>query len=186
MTQADAGEVVAAHRGRLRRFIRRRVANDTDADDLLQDVLASLVEAEAWTRPIEQVTAWLYRTARNAIIDRSRKKHEEPLPLFGEEGELSPGDDEIAEVLFGTKSDPEDEYMRRLFWERLEQALAVLPEPQRVAFERTELQGWSFKRLSEETGVGVNTLLARKRYAVLTLREALRELYDEIVEGGAN
>ncbi|MBI5626410.1 MAG: RNA polymerase sigma factor [Nitrosomonadales bacterium] len=169
-------ETVARERGRLRSFIRRRVPNQSDAEDILQDVFFEFVAAYRLPETIEQVGAWLYRVARNRIIDRFRKKREEPL------AGLTGGADEefwLEEVLPSQDAGPEAAYARGVLLEALYDALAELPSAQRAVFIAHELDGRSFKDMSAESGVGVNTLLARKRYAVRHLQARLQAIYDE-------
>lgn len=169
-------EVISRERGRLRNFIRRRVPDASEAEDIMQDVFFEYVEAYRLPEPIEQVGAWLYRVARNRIIDRFRKKREEPLPeVMGEDGEEHWLDD----VLPSAEGGPEAVYARGVLMEELYAALEELPEEQRDVFIAHELDGVSFKELAEKSGVSMNTLLARKRYAVLHLRERLQAIYDE-------
>ena len=169
-------ETVTRERGRLGNFIRRRVPDASEAEDILQDVFYEFVEAYRLPEPIEQVGAWLFRVARNRIIDRFRKKREERLP------ELS-GEDEqgnwLDEVLPSADAGPEALYARGVLLEELTAALGELPSEQRAVFIAHELDGRSFKELAAESGLTVNTLLARKRYAVLHLRARLQALYDE-------
>ena len=169
-------ETVSRERGQLRNFIRRRVPDAGEAEDILQDVFFEFVEAYRLPESIEQVGAWLYRVARNRIIDRFRKKKEEPLPQWLEEE-----DDEhsLGIVLPSAEAGPEAAYARAVLLEELTAALEELPEEQRAVFIAHELDGRSFKELSFESGVAVNTLLARKRYAVLHLRTRLQTIYDE-------
>jgi len=169
-------ETVTRERGRLRNFIRRRVPDSSEAEDILQDVFFEFVEAYRLPVPIEQVGAWLYRVARNRIIDRFRKKREEPL------AELTGDEDEqfwLEEVLPSPDAGPEAAYARAVLLEELHAALDELPSAQRDVFIAHELEGRSFKELAAESGVGVNTLLARKRYAVLHLQARLQAIYDE-------
>jgi RNA polymerase sigma factor (sigma-70 family) len=163
-------DIFRREQGRLRSFVRRRVADEGDAEDILQDVFYALVEANWLTRPVEQASAWLFRVARNRIIDFFRKKR--PVQ-FEDEG--------IEDLLPSADAGPEEAYVRSLLWEELEQALAELPEEQRSVFIAHEIDGRSFKELAAETGVPVNTLLSRKRYAVLHLRERLKEINEEIM-----
>ncbi len=173
---------LTACRVRLKAFIVGRTAVREDADDILQEVTWQLMKVE---QPVENVAAWLFRAARNELTDRARKKRELPLADYysadDEEGFLP--EDELAETLFGVPQSPEEEYLRELLWNELEDALAELPVAQREAFEKTELHGYSFKALAEETGVSVQALLSRKHKAVLYLRTRLRHLYDELAEG---
>ncbi|MGA3190307.1 MAG: RNA polymerase sigma factor [Bryobacteraceae bacterium] len=161
-------EIFRREQGRLRSFVRRRVADEGDAEDILQDVFFKLVEAY----PVEQAGAWLFRVARNRIIDLFRKQKPVQLP----DGELT-----IDELLPSPDAGPEAAYARSLLWEELEAALEELPEEQRDAFIAHEIDGRSFKDLAEETGVSVNTLISRKHYAVLHLRERLKEINEEIM-----
>ncbi|WP_052283352.1 RNA polymerase sigma factor [Kluyvera genomosp. 1] len=172
---------LAACRTKLSAFIRGRTAVRADADDILQEVTYQLMKVE---QPVENVAAWLFRAARNEITDRSRKKRELPLSSYYADGEDDDRflEDELAETLFGVPQSPEDEYLSELVWQELNKALAELPAPQREAFEKTELEGYSMKALAEETGVSVQALLSRKHKAVLYLRTRLQVLYDDIVE----
>lgn len=169
-------ETVLRERGRLANFIRRRVPDPGEAEDILQDVFYEFVAAYRLPEPIEQVGAWLFRVARNRIIDRFRKKKEEPLPKVS--GEADEGT-WLDEVLPSPDAGPEAAYARAVLLEELYAALAELPEEQRAVFIAHELDGHSFKELAAESGVGVNTLLARKRYAVMHLRAKLKDIYDE-------
>ena len=165
--------------GRLRNFIRRRVLDAAEAEDILQEVLYELVAAHRLTQPIEQAGAWLMRVARNRIIDRFRKKRAEPFSnspfLVDEEDDGSALEDLLPSIEPG----PEGEAIRQVLLEQVEEALDELPPEQREVFIAHELEGASFKELSARWGVSVNTLLSRKRYAVLALREQLQEAYDE-------
>jgi RNA polymerase sigma factor (sigma-70 family) len=169
-------ETVSRERGRLGNFIRRRVPDASEAEDILQDVFYELVAAYRLPEPIEQVGAWLFRVARNRIIDRFRKKKEESLPEVS--GEADEGT-WLDEVLPSADAGPEAAYARAVLLEELYAALAELSEEQRAVFIAHELEGRSFKELAAENGVGVNTLLARKRYAVMHLRARLKKIYDE-------
>ena len=169
-------ETVKRERARLRDFIRRRVPDASEAEDILQDVFFQFVEACRLPEPIEQAGAWLYRVARNRIIDRFRKKREEQLP------QPSADDDDehwLPQVLPSLDGGPEAAYMRKVLLEELTDALDELPAEQRGVFIAHELEGRSFKELAAQSGVAVNTLLARKRYAVLHLRARLKSLYTE-------
>ncbi len=169
-------ETISQERGRLRNFIRRRVPDANEAEDILQDVFFEYVEAYRLPEPIEQVGAWLFRVARNRIIDRFRKKREVALPEM-------PGEEEdghwLEEVLPSADAGPEAAYARSVLLEELFAALEELPSEQRDVFIAHELDGRSFKELAAEKNVAVNTLLARKRYAVLHLRARLQSIYDE-------
>src|ERR1019366_3701567 len=169
-------ETVTRERGRLRNFIRRRVPDASEAEDILQDVFYAFVAAYPLPEPIEQVGAWLFRVARNRIIDRFRKKKGEPLPEVSGEGDEGSW---LDEVLPSPDAGPEAAYARAVLLEELYAALAELPVEQCDVFIAHELEGRSFKELAAESGVGVNTLLARKRYAVMHLRGTLKTIYDE-------
>ena len=169
-------ETVTRERGRLRNFIRRRVADPAEAEDILQDVFYAFIEAYRLPEPIEQAGAWLFRVARNRIIDRFRKKRSEPLV------DAPSGTDEepwLETVLPSPDAGPEAAYARKVLLEELYAALDELPEPQRAVFIAHEVEGRSFQTLAAESGVPLNTLLARKRYAVLHLRARLQSIYDK-------
>jgi len=173
-------EAVEQQRSRLRGFISRRVADPSDVEDILQEVFFELVEAYRLMKPIEMVGAWLFQVARNRIIDGFRKK--KPLPLENlnvesEEGEML----SIEEFLPSPDAGPEAAYTRTVLIEELEAALDELPDEQRSVFIGHEIEGRSFKELATETGVSINTLLSRKRYAVLHLRQRLQSVYDEFL-----
>ena len=176
------GETIARERARLARFIRRHVAETSEAEDILQDVFISFVEQYRLPQPIEQVGAWLVRVARNRIIDRFRKKREDPLPPAGNvspDGSDDGDDDWLAQVLPTATGDPEALYLRARLLDAIAQALDELPTHQREVFVAHELDGVSFKAMAAQRGVGVNTLLGWKRQAVLHLRARLRMFYDD-------
>src|SRR6476646_8006693 len=179
-------EVVSREQSRLLHFIRRRVPDPRDAEDILQDVFAELVEANRLLMPIEHVTGWLFRVARNRITDLFRRKRPESL---GGASASASGDDEegeplgLEDLLPSGDAGPEALYARNVLLEELELAVDELPPEQRAVFVGHELEGRSFKEMAAETGVSVNTLLSRKRYAVLHLRERLRSIYDELSKG---
>lgn len=170
-------ETVLKERSRLWNFIRRRVADQTDADDILQDVFYEFTQAYHLPEPIEQASAWLFRVARNRIIDRFRKKREVPL------ADLGASDDEddcrLDLMLPSPDAGPEAAYTRAMLLEELQLALEALPANQREVFIAHELDGVSFKEMAAQSGISINTLLARKRYAVLFLRQRLQALYEE-------
>jgi RNA polymerase sigma factor (sigma-70 family) len=173
-------EAFARERERLWRFIRSRVPNDADAEDVLQDVFSELVEAERLMQPLRQAGAWLFRVARNRIIDRFRKKAVEAAQSFpeAESGETR----FLDELLPGRDAGPEAAYAREVLLDELDAALEELTEEQRDVFVAHELEGRSFRELAQETGLSVNTLLSRKHYAVMHLRRRLRAIYREFVE----
>jgi RNA polymerase sigma factor (sigma-70 family) len=178
-------EIVAEQRSRLRNFIRRRVPDPSDVEDILQEVFYELVEANRLLMPIDHVTGWLFRVARNRITDLFRKKKPE---AFSDAAHNKPGAEDgellrIEDLLPSPDAGPEALYVRSVLLDELELALDELPNDQpmsqREVFIAHELEGRSFKELSAESGVNVNTLLSRKRYAVLRLRERLQSIYDE-------
>ncbi len=174
-------EVVKRERSRLRNFIRRRVPDPRDAEDILQDVFYELVEANRLLMPIGHVTGWLFRVARNRITDLFRRKTPESVG----DGVVGDEDDERlpwADLLPSPDAGPEALYARNVLLDELEMAVDELPEEQRQVFVAHELEGRSFREMAAETGVSVNTLLSRKRYAVLHLRERLRSIYDELTK----
>jgi RNA polymerase sigma factor (sigma-70 family) len=180
MTEQDRqiSEVVAEQRSRLRNFIRRRVPDPSDAEDIVQEVFYELVEANRLLMPIDHVTGWLFRVARNRITDLFRKKKPETFrgaATEDEDGELL----RIEDLLPSPDAGPEALYFQGVLLDELEFALGELPDEQREVFVAHELEGRSFKELSAETGVGINTLLSRKHYAVLHLRERLQSIYDD-------
>jgi RNA polymerase sigma factor (sigma-70 family) len=181
---ASAGKNISGLIGRFGKqllgFIRKRVNSQADAEDVLQDVWYQLTTAVD-TEPIEQMSGWLFKVARNKIIDRYRKKQPDSLDLLLESGESANGPD-LAAILLDKGQDPETDNLRSLFWKALDEALDELPEEQRTVFVWNELDGLSFKEIAERTGEKVNTLISRKRYAVLHLRERLLHLYQEIIE----
>jgi RNA polymerase sigma factor (sigma-70 family) len=172
-------ETVRREQARLRNFIRKRVADRADAEDILQDVFYELIEAYRMMRPIEQVTAWLFQVARNRITDLFRRKAR-TIPA---DGQASPPEDSdtvrLEDMLPSADDGPEAAYVRSVLSDELDAALDELPEEQRDVFVAHELMGYSFKELSARTGVSVNTLLSRKRYAIVHLRERLQAIYDE-------
>lgn len=170
-------EVINTYSHRLMGFIRKRVSNEADAEDILQDVFYQFIGN---TKPIEQLTAWLFTVTRNKITDRQRKHKPELLDdLYTE------ADDESmfnwTDLFFDESNNPETDYLRNLFWEALHNALNELPSSQREVFILNEIEGVPFKTIAEQSGETINTLLSRKRYAVLHLRERLGSLRDELL-----
>jgi RNA polymerase sigma factor (sigma-70 family) len=175
-------DVVQRERSRLLNFIRRRVPDARDAEDILQDVFYELVEANRLLVPIDHVTGWLFRVARNRITDLFRRIRPE---LFSETDEAEGGDERLrlADLLPSRDAGPDAVYARTVLLEALEHAVAELPPEQREVFVAHEIEGRSFKEIAATTGVNVNTLLSRKRYAVLHLRARLRTTYDDFMKG---
>jgi RNA polymerase sigma factor (sigma-70 family) len=175
-------DVVKREQSRLRNFIRRRVPDPRDAEDILQDVFYELVEANRLLMPIEHVTGWLFRVARNRITDLFRKKRPESI---GDTAVTDDDDEELLQIedlLPSSDAGPEALYARNVLLDELELAIDHLPEEQRDVFVAHELEGRSFKEIAADTGVSVNTLLSRKRYAVLHLRKRLQNIYDEFTK----
>ena len=174
-------DVVQRESSRLRSFIRRRVPDPGDVEDVLQDVFSELVEANRLLMPVEHVTGWLFRVARNRIIDLFRKKKPERFSdaaVADEDGELL----RLEELLPSPDAGPEALYARGVLLDELAVAVGELPPEQREVFVAHELEGRSFKEIAAATGVNMNTLLSRKRYAVLHLRERLHSVYDEFTK----
>jgi len=174
-------EVDEREQSRLRNFIRRRVPDPRDAEDILQEVFYELVEANRLLMPLEHITGWLFRVARNRIIDLFRKKRPENFSdtaVTDENGELP----QLEDMLPSPDAGPDALYARSLLLDELELALDELPAEQREVFIAHEIEGRSFKELAAEAGVSVNTLLSRKHYAVLHLRERLKKIYDEFTK----
>jgi RNA polymerase sigma factor (sigma-70 family) len=173
-------EAVERDESRLRSFIRRRVPDPRDAEDILQEVFCELVEANRLLMPVDHVTGWLFRVARNRITDLFRKKRPERF------SDTAVADDDellrLEDLLPSPDAGPEALYARGVLLEELEAALEELPGEQREVFLAHEVEGLSFKEIAAATGVGVNTLLSRKRYAVLHLRERLMTVYDEFMK----
>jgi RNA polymerase sigma factor (sigma-70 family) len=170
---------VQKERKRLLDFIRRRVRTEEDAEDILQDVFYQLITSYSVTQPIEKLTAWLFTVARSKIVDwyRKRKHQVSSLDAQGKEGPEGPLN--LEDILYDPTLNPDEVYARSLVWTELADELEELPEEQREVFVMHELEGKSFKEIAEVTGEPINTLLSRKRYAVLQLRERLQELYYE-------
>jgi RNA polymerase sigma factor (sigma-70 family) len=164
-------DVVRRERSRLRNFVRRRVADREDAEDIVQDVFSALVEANRLLMPIDHITGWLYRVARNRIIDLFRKRP------------IEPWSDVLEELLPSPDAGPDALYARNVLLDELAAAVDDLPAEQRAVFVAHELEGRSFAEIASETGVNVNTLLSRKRYAVRHLRRRLQHMYDEFTKG---
>ena len=174
-------EVVKRERSRLRNFIRRRVPNPADVEDILQEVFYELVEANRLLMPIDHVAGWLFRVARNRITDLFRRKKPESFSdarVEDEDGDVL----RVEDLLPSPDAGPEALYVRGVLLEELELALDELPDEQREVFIAHEIEGRSFKELSAASRVNINTLLARKRYAVLHLRERLQTIYDEFTK----
>ena len=178
---AAADKAFRSQRKRLFDFIRQRVRTEEDAEDILSDVFFQLISSYSVTEPIEKMTSWLYTVARNKIIDWYRKKRPESLPRDEHDPSLPLN---LEDILYDPTQNPDQVYARSLVWTELAEALDELPNEQREVFVMHELEGKSFKEIAETTGEPINTLLSRKRYAVLFLREKLQELYSEFEFNG--
>lgn len=181
MAKKSAAEIFAEYNSRLSRFIHSKVSGIEDAEDILQDVFYQLSRANKAINPIENISAWLYRVARNKIIDYRRKKKDEPFPAHYSEDDDEYIFDEIADIIYGEETTPETEAIRVLIFEEIQTALAQLPKEQREVFELTELKDFSVGEVAGKTHVPVNTVLSRKHYAVKFLRKRLEELYTDII-----
>jgi RNA polymerase sigma factor (sigma-70 family) len=179
----SAADTFTEYRERLLQFIHSRTHRIEDAEDILQDVFYQFTRMNDIAKPVEQTAAWLYRTARNKIIDKSRKKKDEPLPASYDEDEDEYIFDQIADIVYGAESTPETNYLRALIFEEIKTALDELPEEQQMVFELTEIAGLSVKEVAEKTNTPFNTVLSRKHYAVQRLRKRLAELYGDVMGG---
>jgi RNA polymerase sigma factor (sigma-70 family) len=164
-------------------FIRQRVRSQEEAEDILQDVFTNVLAASANVqKPIENIASWVFTAVRNRIIDSYRKKRAENFSDLQTPGQIDDGADSFENFIGDTTTSPETELTRKIIWESVQEGLAELPDEQRDVFVKNEFEGVSFREMSEESGVNINTLLARKRYAVLHLRRRLKDLYYSINE----
>jgi RNA polymerase sigma factor (sigma-70 family) len=177
--QPDLSAIYREHRAGLKGYVSKRVKAREEVEDIVQDVFYHLARLDPVSQPVEKISAWLHAVARNRIIDRGRKRKEERLPARDDDDPLA----EISDILRAEEDDPLSSLLKSLFWEELQRALEELPAAQRSVFELTELEGFSFKEIAGTTGIPLNTLLSRKHHAILHLRERLRGLYREIMEG---
>lgn len=176
-------DIFKKYQSPLRGYIVRQVSSKEDSEDILQNVFYQLSKLDLEANPISQISGWLYAVARNQIIDRSRKKKENEMPYLFDTDSESVFIKEVEGVLLDAESSPETDLLKAMVWEELDIALAELPDEQRSVFELTELEGISFKEISESTGIATNTLISRKRYAVLHLRKRLFNLYEDLLIG---
>jgi RNA polymerase sigma factor (sigma-70 family) len=181
MAKNSVAEIFKGYQRRLLNFIRGRVNQIEDAEDILQDVFYQFSRVDNLVNPIENISGWLYRAAKNKIIDHRRRKKDEPLPASYDEDEDEYIIDEIADIIYGKEETPETEMLRSLVFEEIQTALVDLPKEQREVFEMTELLGFSVKETAEKTNTPVNTVLSRKHYAVKFLRKRLEELYGDVM-----
>ena len=178
------GEIVQENGKKLLEFIRHRVREPEEAEDIFQDVMIELTQSYRLMQPIEKMAAWLYKVARNKIIDNYRKK--KPTRLDDQLVFRKSNESEhlyLQDLLQSSSQSPDSDFDQALIFEAIQLALSELPAEQREVFIQHELEGKSFKEMTEETGLSTNTLLSRKRYAVLALRNKLQFLYDELMEG---
>jgi RNA polymerase sigma factor (sigma-70 family) len=181
MAKNSVVQIFKSYQKKLLTFIKSQVNQIEDAEDILQDVFYQFSRADSLINPIENISGWLYRAARNRIIDHRRKKKDESLPSSYDENADDYIFDEISDIIYGEESTPETEMLRSLVFEEIQTALADLPQDQREVFQMTELLGFSVKETAEKTGTPVNTVLSRKHYAVKFLRKRLEELYDDVM-----
>jgi RNA polymerase sigma factor (sigma-70 family) len=174
-------EAFSGFRQRLLKFIRSRVHLPEDAEDILQDVFDQFERVNALANPVENTAAWLYRAARNKIVDHYKKKKEVPLPAQYDEDEDEYVFDEITDIIYAEEATPETKYLRSLIAEEIQNALDDLPKEQREVFVMSEFLDYSVKEIAEKTNAPVNTVLSRKHYAVKFLRKRLQELYDDVM-----
>ena len=174
-------DIFRKYQAQLRGFIAKRVSSKEDSEDILQNVFYQFMKNDRVDDPIEQIAAWLYSVARNQIIDRSRKRREEEMPSLSTNEDDGTFLKELSDLMPDEDQSPEMDFIRSTVWEELEHALLELPDEQRTVFELTELEGIPFKEIAESTGIPVNTLISRKRYAVLFLRKRLYNLYEDIL-----
>lgn len=174
-TRTEAGNLLKSYESPLKAFVYKRIQNKVEAEDIVQDVFYQFLKTlEDAMNPIEHVSAWLYKVARNTIINKSKKKQEEELPEYSD----------FEELLFGDQAapSPELEYLRSLVWIELDRALSELPTEQREVFERNEFDGLSVKEIARQNNLSINTVLSRKHYAVLHLRKRLGALYKDLIQ----
>ena len=174
-------DIFRKYQAQLKGFIAKRVSSKEDCEDILQNVFYQFMKSDKEDNPIEQIASWLYSVARNQIIDRSRKHREEEMPYLSNNEDDGTFLRELSELMPDEDQSPEMDFIRSTVWEELENALLELPGEQRSVFELTELEGIPFKEIAESTGIPVNTLISRKRYAILFLRKRLYSLYEDIL-----
>ena len=181
MAKKIAAEVFTGYRQRLLKFIRSRVSFHEDAEDILQDTFYQFARIDNMINPVENIAAWLYKTARNKIIDHYKKKKASSFSVYYSEDEDDYIFDEIAEIIYGEETTPETEIFRAMLLEEIHASIAELPKEQRDVFQMTELLGFSIKEVSEKTNTPLNTVLSRKHYAVKFLRKRLEKLHNDVM-----
>jgi RNA polymerase sigma factor (sigma-70 family) len=180
-TAGKTAETFSGFGKQLLKFIRAKVYLPEDAEDILQEVFYQFERVNAMANPVENAAAWLYRVARNKIVDHYKKKKDEPLPVFYDEDDDEYILGEIADIMYAEETTPETEYLRALIMEEIQTALDDLPKEQREVFVMTELFDFSVKETAEKTHAPVTTVLSRKHYAVKFLRRRLQELYSDVM-----
>jgi len=181
MSKNSVAQVFTEYRDRLLKFIRSRVNALEDAEDIMQDVFYQFARVNDLANPVEQTAAWLYRAARNRIIDTYKKKRAIPFSVFADDDDSDDDDlSDFIDILSADETTPETEMLRSLVWDEIKTALDELPQAQRDIFIQTEFEGLPVKEIAQKTGVAVNTLLSRKHYAVKHLRERLLEIYADL------
>ena len=181
MSKKSAAEVFVSYRERLMKYIRSRVSLIEDAEDILQDTFYQFARIDSMINPVENIAAWLYRTASNKIIDHYRKKKDLKLPAYHNEDDNNSIFDEIADIIYGEETTPETEMFRAMLLDEIEKSIAELPKEQRDVFQMTELLRLSVKEVSEKTNTPLNTVLSRKHYAVKFLRKRLEKIYGDVM-----
>ncbi|GHU21339.1 RNA polymerase subunit sigma-24 [Spirochaetia bacterium] len=181
MPQTNVAQTFSTFHEKLSNFIRKRVSIAEDAEDILQEVFYQFTRVNNLGKTVEQTAAWLYRVARNLIINKYIKKNEVQFPISYDEDDNTNFLDEITDVLFAEETTPETEYLRSLVLEEIKSAVNELPQEQREVFELTEYYDMPVKEIAKNTGVSINTVLSRKHYAVVHLRKTLKELYENVV-----
>lgn len=180
MEDKELDDLIKQHQSRLRSFVRGRVSNREDADDIVQDTFYQFVRSmRVLDNPIAQVTSWLYTVAHNLIVNHDKKHHEESLPAVSDDADFM-GD--LSEIMVADDSDnPDIQLLRKMVWQELDKAMAELPDEQRQAIQLTELEGLSVRDAALQMGVPLNTFLSRKHYAVLHIRKRMHRLYQELL-----
>jgi RNA polymerase sigma factor (sigma-70 family) len=184
MPQMNIAKVFAEYKKQLVSFVRKHLTNDDDAEDILQDIFYQFIRMNDLAKPVEQTAAWLFRVARNMIINWYKKKRDIPFSVLASvDDETGEDISNVIDILSADEATPETEIVRSFLWEEIEAALDELPETQRDIFIQTEFAGFPVKEIAQKTGVPVNTLLSRKHYAVVHLRKKLQDVYTDFLGG---